>query len=136
MSFGQPRPAARKLLVSVEKCSSYISVSYNRNSSFDSNSILEFPTTPTLQDTNLSENDYFYLYRISYAWYAFVGFASTFIIGIIASLLFEWVYYSKHQIQHIDPDLFIDPIRRKLLAEQPLQTKHATLKTKDTSDKI
>jgi sodium-coupled monocarboxylate transporter 8/12 len=131
MSFGQPRPTAKKLLVSVENCSSYTSVSYNMNSSNNRIPMLEFTTPPTIQDTNLSENNYFYLYRISYAWYAFMGFASTFIIGIIASLLFGWFYYSKNNIENIDPDLFIETIRRKMSAKQTLQTQHTTPKTKD-----
>ena len=67
---------------------------------------------------NIESENYFYLYRISYSWYAFIGFTLTMIIGTLTSWLFHKFYYS-HQIQQneseVDADLFITPLRRKLM---------------------
>ena len=34
------------------------------------------------------EPEYFYLYRISYAWYSFIGFVTTFTVGILVSCVY------------------------------------------------
>ena len=77
--------------------------------------------TIILQTSNLNttfasakeEESYFYLYRISYTWYAFIGFTLTLVIGTISSLAYHRLYYSNRiSCNDIDPDLFITPIRK------------------------
>ena len=65
------------------------------------------------------EENYFYLYRISYTWYAFIGFTLTLVIGTISSLVYHRLYYSNRiSCNDIDPDLFITPIRKSMLAKR------------------
>ena len=69
-----------------------------------------------------NEESYFYLYRISYTWYAFIGFAITLIIGVLASYIFEKIFYSGKNDEQIKPDLFIEPIRRRMLAKYSVKS--------------
>ena len=124
MSFGKPRPGAKKLLVSVGECKTQISaltplsnsslltsVSWNNTEESDITSL----------DNISTERSYFYLYRISYAWYACIGFVFAFGIGIVTSFFFQKFYYSKknREKQHeMDPNLFIDHIRKRLALNQ------------------
>ena len=117
MSFGQPRPMPKKLDLSTDNC-------LNKNISKP----LIMPTEIVTQMKDVSGNDdesenYFYLYRISYAWYAFIGFSLTIIIGTLCSCIFEKFYYSHITRQHesdykVDANLFITPLREKLAKTQ------------------
>ena len=68
---------------------------------------------PTAFDKDVDKNneDYFYPYCISYAWYAMIGTFLTFIIGYLASFIFQ----DQDKTKQLHPDLFISPIRNKLL---------------------
>jgi hypothetical protein len=48
----------------------------------------QLQSSTTLPDMVESEPEYFYLYRISYAWYSFIGFMTTFIVGSLVSLVY------------------------------------------------
>jgi len=58
------------------------------------------------------DDEYFYPYCISYAWYAMIGTFLTFLIGYVSSLV---IRDDKDGTKHIHPDLFISPIRKQLL---------------------
>ena len=123
MGFGQPRPGPKKLLVSMSNCTN-ISLIGN-TITFMNNSGSEVPL-PDLEDVGPATNDdhYFYLYRISYTWYAFIGFAITIIVGTITSLVFRRFYYVRtgRNIKQLDPNLFITPIRKRMaLQQQPIK---------------
>ena len=126
MSFGQPRPMPKKLALSTDSC-------LNKNISIP----LVMPTEiithikAVAGDDDESEN-YFYLYRISYAWYAFIGFSLTIIIGTLCSCIFEKFYYSRITRQHepdykVDANLFITPLREKLIKTQRKKEKSKNL---------
>ena len=130
MSFGGPRPQTRKLLVSIDNCSNIIS-NFEKQS-FSSNVTSTESSTTLVQDLNYTNNEgeddkYFYLYRISYTWYAFIGFALTVCIGAFTSSLYSKFYYKnrrsrtvEEQEEYFDADLFITPIRNRLLEKQGL----------------
>jgi len=80
MGFGQPRPRATQLPRGIDTCPQGVSN----------------VTTPMTQE----EPHYFYLYTISYAWFALIGFLITLIIGFVASLPFE-------EERNVHPDLVI-----------------------------
>ena len=126
MSFGQPRPSAKKLLVSMQGCANNISIEKNGDSfSYnDSNIDITYLTTmPSLNSVPThNEESYFYLYRISYTWYAFIGFAITLTIGVLASYISEKLCYSGKNDEKIKPDLFIEPIRRRMLAKYSVKS--------------
>ena len=85
MGFGRPRPIPTKLIVSTESCTAHPILS--AEVAFPNATVIdEPPPTPLKPDDN---SDYFYLYRISYAWYACIGFMLTLVIGIVTSLLFN-----------------------------------------------
>ena len=88
-------------------------------------------TNEDLTNTNneVEDKEYFYLYRISYTWYAFIGFALTVAIGAFTSSLYTRFYYTRRrrksrvdeQEEELDADLFITPIRNRLLENQGLR---------------
>ena len=126
MSFGQPRPMPKKLYLSTDNC-------LNKNIS----KALIMPTEIVTRMKDVLGNDdesenYFYLYRISYAWYAFIGFSLTIIIGTLCSCIFEKFYYSHITRHHesdykVDANLFITPLREKLLKTQRKKEKNKNL---------
>ena len=121
MSFGKPRPLAKKLPVSVESCrDKFPSMIFQNNSSFqisDSTKIMEQSIYSKLNSQDITEDSYFYLYRISYAWYAFIGFIVTFSVGLVVSFVVERIVRSgesRREKQRIDPNLFADPMKNRL----------------------
>lgn len=90
-------------------------------------------------DDDESEN-YFYLYRISYAWYAFIGFSLTMIIGTLCSCIIKKFYYSHITRQHepdykVDANLFITPLREKLIKTQRKKEKSKNLAMCNSNDR-
>ena len=131
MSFGQPRPSTKKLFLSIDKCATINDSLLLKQENFFGNDtrLDEDDVTKSiiLQANNLNttfasakeEEHHFYLYRISYTWYAFIGFTLTLVIGTISSLVYHRLYYSNRiSCNDIDPDLFITPIRRSMLAKR------------------
>lgn len=57
------------------------------------------------------ENDYFWPYQISYAWYAMIGTFVTFVVGYVASIA---IFCDQ---SNIHPDLLMGPIRKRLLVK-------------------
>ena len=62
---------------------------------------------------------YFYLYRISYAWYALIGFLVTMAVGLVTSLVCEKIGLCQPQEESkLDPDLFVEWVRRDMLEKR------------------
>ena len=60
----------------------------------------------------LQPDEYPYLYRVSYAWFALIGFTVTVVLGLAASELAALV--SRCESGEPDRDLFIDFIRDRM----------------------
>ncbi|XP_012280969.1 putative sodium-dependent multivitamin transporter [Orussus abietinus] len=104
IAFGTPRPTNELLPLSVAGCEIN-----------DANSTL---STPTLSPTD--NESYFYLYRISYMWYAPLGFLITIIVGLVVSNL---VYLcSGRERVECDPDLFFPFVSTRLRRKLRLNT--------------
>merc|ERR1719347_677756 len=80
IGFGGPKPPPVKLSVSVSNCSVPI-------------------TLPDPMPTN--PDDYFYLYRISYAWTCCLGFLVTLIVGNLVSELIRLVSGTQKEVEPI-----------------------------------
>ncbi|XP_072762274.1 putative sodium-dependent multivitamin transporter [Anoplolepis gracilipes] len=140
MAFGQPRPMPPMLSTTVEGCDIHntlanITVSVSQNVTHFSKST--------------GDSSYFYLYRISYMWYAPLGFLITFIVGLIISGLSR--LFIKDQNDKLDPNLFFPVIARRIryrrrkdeelndIANYALEKKYSFSKTihqKDSDDKM
>ena len=121
MSFGKPRPLSKKLPVSAESCrNQFPSMIFQNNSLFlriDSTKIMELSIDSKLNSQDITEDSYFYLYRITYAWYAFIGFIVTFSVGLVVSFVVERIVRSgesRREKQRIEPNLFADPMKNRL----------------------
>ncbi|XP_076180497.1 putative sodium-dependent multivitamin transporter isoform X2 [Ptiloglossa arizonensis] len=102
IAFGQPRPSPPRLPVSIDGCVANATIS-------------------TLQQvTQLAQSkdnsSYFYLYRISYMWYAPIGFGMTFIIGLLLSYCLNMLCKKQEVVQ--DPNLFFPIIGNRIRRRQ------------------
>ena len=104
IGFGGPKPRPQPLPVLSNGTTCIISL---KEENYDN------ATQTVLDDTNsqASEEDYFYLFCISYAWYAMIGTILTFIVGYATSLAFP-------KRTDLAPNLFIQPLRSKMTEEQ------------------
>ena len=113
IGFGGPKPPSTKLAVSVANCSVAV----------DS-------TTPV--DTSSDSTEYFYLYRISYAWTCCIGFFVTLLVGTLVS---ELVRLTGATPGEVEPLLLAKVVRRvdererhgKQFRMGDKSTEHATL---------
>nr|CAD7452229.1 unnamed protein product [Timema tahoe] len=111
IGFGGPKPPPLTLPVSIESC--YIeSNTFGSNSTFGDFEISTENSTFLIEASNLSSNDdeYFYLYRLSYMWYVLIGFFVTILIGLVVG----WTYsmFFKTKPPPSDPNLFAPFVRR------------------------
>lgn len=101
IGFGQPKPPVTALPVSVDHCNVTMADSAAGNL--------------TLSDPDSgSPSSYFYLYRLSYAWYAAIGFLLTVSVGLTCSLLTR-PFVSRPTSGSLDPDLFMSFVPRSWL---------------------
>ncbi|XP_048505782.1 putative sodium-dependent multivitamin transporter isoform X2 [Athalia rosae] len=99
IGFGQPKPAAPTLPVSVAGC--------NSTSSYDSS-----VTSNVTRAQSTGDSSDFYLYRISYMWYCPLGFLTSTIFGLIASYLLRFIF--KEETVELDPDLLVPFLASRL----------------------
>ncbi|XP_017109109.2 putative sodium-dependent multivitamin transporter [Drosophila bipectinata] len=110
IGFGQPKPPLVGLDMSTEGCP--LNRSYARDIFLQTKAAVE-------------EDHYFYLYRISYMWYAALGFVVTFFGG----WFFSWVcallgwdsnrrIYQDAECTLIKHDLFVPPLAKRLQRRQ------------------
>lgn len=93
IGFGQPKPPPPSLPFSVEDCTSF-NMTVN---------------IPELKPVNQNQ-EYFYLYRLSYLYTAVIGFLITYFVGFIISKLTS----SSSAKDKVNPDLFFPPIAKVL----------------------
>ncbi|XP_030378949.1 putative sodium-dependent multivitamin transporter [Scaptodrosophila lebanonensis] len=115
IGFGQPKPPIPSLDMSTSGCPvdrSYLIDILRRTS--DNNSKAE-----------PESEQYFYLYRISYMWYAVLGFLISFLCGWLFSYCCTWLkwddnrrIYHDAQCTLIKHDLFVPPIANRLRRRQ------------------
>nr|XP_022913671.1 putative sodium-dependent multivitamin transporter isoform X1 [Onthophagus taurus]XP_022913672.1 putative sodium-dependent multivitamin transporter isoform X1 [Onthophagus taurus]XP_022913673.1 putative sodium-dependent multivitamin transporter isoform X1 [Onthophagus taurus] len=94
MAFGGPKPPPPKLPVSTSGCE---------------DGVLRNITTSTSIHNN---NDYFWLYRVSYLYNGVFGLISTLFVGYTSSLLFKYIF--KEDPEDLDPNLFVPPLAKRL----------------------
>ncbi|XP_049797294.1 putative sodium-dependent multivitamin transporter [Schistocerca nitens] len=63
-------------------------------------------------------SEYFYLYRVSYLWVVVLGFLLTLVVGAVASWVAGVACKGDRSAPPPDPDLFVPPVRRALLARR------------------
>ncbi|XP_018799916.1 PREDICTED: putative sodium-dependent multivitamin transporter [Bactrocera latifrons] len=114
IGFGQPRPVPISLEFSTEGCPATPPTSY-----------VSDIFTHRLLTAEAAEPHYFYLYRISYMWYATIGFLVTFFMGLVCSWLYAKLgwdsnahIYTDSACTTIKYDLFVPPIARRLRNRQ------------------
>lgn len=116
IGFGHPKPPIPSLEMSVEGCPI--------NRSFARDVILQHQLERVRSDATTDEQ-YFYLYRISYMWYAALGFLIAFFGGCVFSWIaavFKWDsnrrIYQDVECTLIKHDLFVPPISKRLQRRQ------------------
>ncbi|XP_046414082.1 putative sodium-dependent multivitamin transporter [Neodiprion fabricii] len=97
IAFGYPRPSNIPLSVSTVGCN---------------NVTLPTQIVTSIRQMPLGDSSYFYLYRISYMWYAPMGFIVSMVIGLAVSNLIGLL--SKNTPREIDPDLFTPLIAKRV----------------------
>ncbi|XP_076302458.1 putative sodium-dependent multivitamin transporter [Lasioglossum baleicum] len=90
-AFGQPKPVAPMLPLSVDGCD-------NATLLLDHRNVTRF-------DDHVDDSSYFYLYRISYVWYNPLGLFITLIVGYITSLITSRIFHKN--AREPDPSLFV-----------------------------
>lgn len=111
IGFGQPKPPLVSLEMSTAGCP--------LNRSYASDIFLKFAKA------EVEDEHYFYLYRISYMWYAALGFLITFFGGWLLSWIFELLNWDNNRRIYQDADctlikhdLFVPPLAKRLQRRQ------------------
>ncbi|KAH0552035.1 putative sodium-dependent multivitamin transporter [Cotesia glomerata] len=103
ISFGGPRPFPQALPMSIEGC--------------DSDLLAKFNGTLNFQNNFNPKKEFFYLYRISYLWYAPIGVVMTIVVGWITSNVLQSLGLDQVK-KNLDPDLFFPCIARRIRSRQ------------------
>ncbi|CAI6364655.1 unnamed protein product [Macrosiphum euphorbiae] len=85
LGLGGPKPPVHNLPTYTNGCSPDSFLDYGVNAS--STATLLLPTSMSTHE--IHEENYMYLYRISYMYYIVIGFATTVLVALVASLFFE-----------------------------------------------
>ncbi|XP_075211398.1 putative sodium-dependent multivitamin transporter [Lycorma delicatula] len=152
ISFGHPKPPVTPLPLSTIGCfHSNDTTDYIKNHTTASISKSLFYNTDIRHQSNLTvskllpmsstlgNENYPYLYRISYLWYVVIGFLLTMIIGILISLL-SHKFYGK-RCSRMDPNLFTPPVanylrKRQLIKENKHMSHHSNGKNLDRREAV
>ncbi|XP_026677501.1 sodium-coupled monocarboxylate transporter 1-like [Diaphorina citri] len=135
VGFGGPKPAPKKLPSTIEGCPNLVpslSSILRLDNSVDNNFIDEDATTIRYTDMSSSQDQYFYLYRISYMYYIVLGFCVTMLVGAIVSRFFDTPSYDvnlltpwvaararrKHNGPYKEPELSPETVHMKNNNEQ------------------
>ena len=94
MAFGRPKPSSPKLPVSVENCT-HVGLT----------TITHAATT-----ASATEDEFNFLYSVSYAWYAAFGFVVTICTGLLVSIVVSKVGYCTTDTGP-DPNLLFNCVR-------------------------
>jgi len=94
IGFGGPKPPPLKLPTSTANCTALSTMQMTKFVPLSTPSTTEMnqlESSMKLTDISLQPDgsEYFYLYRISYAWYSFIGFTVTILVGLIVSAIYR-----------------------------------------------
>ncbi|XP_013117905.1 putative sodium-dependent multivitamin transporter [Stomoxys calcitrans] len=117
IGFGGPKPPPKPLPLANEGCNSTLVA--------PSLSLMQEMFNETLAATtpvnSPAEQEYFWLYRLSYLWFSVLGFIITLTVGYASSWLLEHFQladnsqiYLDTSLKQIDYDLFAPPLSRRL----------------------
>lgn len=119
IGFGGPKPPTPSLPLSADGCFGANSTLVAESLRFIAETVNQ--TIPITTKENLPDEQYFWLYRLSYMWYSVLGFIVTLICGYCFSWLLErleWAdnsqIYLDTACKQIDYDLFVPLLSRKL----------------------
>lgn len=107
IGFGQPKPSIQPLPVSINGTDCMFQIPNNITNIIDDDKMMivseDEKSNPVAENT-------FWLYSISYAWYAFIGTVMTFSIGFVTSLFFK-------EEPKMDKDLYCFTIRKFITSQ-------------------
>uniref|UniRef100_A0A1L8ECI2 Putative sodium-dependent multivitamin transporter n=1 Tax=Haematobia irritans TaxID=7368 RepID=A0A1L8ECI2_HAEIR len=117
IGFGKPKPPIPSLPLETDGCPISFTLTSHVSDIFSS-------TSNDIKDLQ-EESHFFYLYRVSYMWYAVCGF----IIAFLGGILFSWIYdklkwdtndniYTDHSRILIKHELFVPPIAKRIRQKQ------------------
>lgn len=109
IAYGQPRPVPPKLVLSKHGCD----VNTIKNITLNA-----LEGSMKLSPQKIDDTSYFYLYRISYMWYAPLGFLITVIVGLLVSNIVRCMF--RRTQKELDPNLFFPVIGKRLRKKQSL----------------
>ncbi|XP_015517323.1 putative sodium-dependent multivitamin transporter isoform X1 [Neodiprion pinetum] len=95
-AFGQPRPAKVALAMSTSGCSANVTT----------------VSLSTVRQVAVGDSSSFYLYRISYMWYAPLGLVVSVVVGLAVSSLVHLV--RKKHLPELNPDLFTPLVAKRI----------------------
>ncbi|KAF7410553.1 hypothetical protein HZH68_004934 [Vespula germanica] len=110
IAYGQPRPVPPKLVLSKHGCD----VNTIKNITLNA-----LEGSMKLSPQKIDDTSYFYLYRISYMWYAPLGFLITVIVGLLVSNVVRCMF--RRTQKELDPNLFFPVIGKRLRKKQSLR---------------
>ncbi|XP_063978651.1 putative sodium-dependent multivitamin transporter [Diachasmimorpha longicaudata] len=113
IAFGGPRPVPPKLPTSTAMCNVKVSLQNTILAMTQTIGANQNLTTPVNQP---EVEQYFYLYRISYMWYAPLGLLITVGLGWAASHVYRW--FSSQEEMYVDPNLFFPCVARRIKERQ------------------
>ncbi|XP_063983111.1 putative sodium-dependent multivitamin transporter isoform X1 [Diachasmimorpha longicaudata] len=103
IGFGEPKPEIPKLPVDVSGCNVTMTDSTNNRGS-------------------ATDDDIFYLYRISYMWYCALGFVCCLLIGLLTSLIINLLSERiNNERKTLNPDLFTPLIAARIRKRQEMR---------------
>lgn len=108
IAFGGPRPELSKLPTSTANCN--LMTSLNETLLVLRQSISANQTVTSIVDTG--EEKFFFLYRISYMWYAPLGLLITVVIGWVASHVTK--YLCNQEEMYVNPSLFFPCVANRI----------------------
>merc|ERR1719433_234450 len=107
IGFGQPKPSIQPLPVSINGTDCMFQIPNNITNIIDDDKMIIVSEN---EKSNPVAETTFWLYSISYAWYAFIGTVMTFSIGFVTSFLFK-------EEPKMDKDLYCFTIRKFITSQ-------------------
>ncbi|XP_011310486.1 putative sodium-dependent multivitamin transporter [Fopius arisanus] len=111
IAFGGPRPNAPRLPTSTVNCNPLVSINETLAAMMQTFAVNQNVAAPGI-GTETEEGRYFYLYRISYLWYAPLGALITLILGWLASQVSKC--FCNEEEMYVNPNLFFPCIAARI----------------------
>lgn len=120
VAFGGPRPKPHKLPTTTAGCNLVNLFNQTTVSSIVPTVENLFNQTVASLQTVTDDAQFFYLYRISYMWYAPLGVLITLFLGWFVSNLSQWIGWDSQP--HLDPDLFFPFVAKRIIKRRDYVT--------------